>query len=322
MAEEFRLLDNVKQIIAASELDGDDCWVLGGPVIGHVDILTALSSVIPLVDTMSDIIHLPCRLTSGDGLQTEVVVARFTNDSGTYGRVYVEGTTLNLSAQEAPNYGYLSVVNVATSSWIASGGNYPRVASTGGESPPNNFLVCPGGRVGAEYGIALGYNAQALADSSVAIGRRTMNAIPGSMMFGVQRESSGSRPAWFVWCGFCDTSGTTPDSPGYGDFLTQFQFPQNQIFILKVKVIGRRYSPSFAIWTGEATVVVYRASGGSAQVQNTPTFDVLFATGGVAPTVRIDNPFYLNMAGASGETWHWSASIEGLCNDMVQGDTV
>lgn len=325
MATEYRNFNNVKQGIASSTIDGDGCWVLGGPLDGYTDVLSACAAQNPAAPSgPTDAIFFPCRVVSADGLQVFHGMAFWTNNSGAYGRVYIDGT-LDLSAQTGPNYGIISCValtyNAIVTNYLYRDGRIIYGSNLSGEPA----LAFPGAVCRGDFGIAIGYNADSRRKGAIAFGRKTIAGIPYAMVHSDGVSWPARRGNSIVWSASCASAGGSEATLVAGPEDYAFVPQETGLYLLSLNIVGRRVSPSAAVWAAKMDVVIDYPQGGSIAIVGTPTPTVIASSGGVscAASAAVDgSSVRLKVAGnASGESWRWGCSVRGveLINEAFLG---
>lgn len=325
MATEYRNFNNVRQSIISSTTDADDCWLLGGPLDGYTDILSAAAVQNPAApSSLSDTILFPCRVVSADGLQVFYGMAYWKNDSGSYGRVYIDGS-LDLSAQTGPNYGFISCVPLTFNAILTNSVQRDARIEFGANLTGELALAFPGSVSRADFSIAIGYNADSRKKGAIALGNKTIAGIPYAMVLSDGVSWPARRANSLLWSASCASAGDSEATLVAGTADHPFVPQETGLYLLSLNIVGRRVSPSPAVWAAKMDVVIDYPQGGSVSIVGSPTPTVIASSGGVTCTASaaVDGSnVRLKVAGnASEESWRWGCSVRGveLINEMFLG---
>ena len=256
-------------------------------------------------------------LVAADGISWQIGVGEYFPGSPDFvdlsavGWSSNSGSRISLPTPQSGPHGWLYCTPAAADSVVTDSNDPPM-----GDDAAFGFLAAGGGALaGANYTVALGLFAQALATNGIALGAWTKAGVPGALMIGDGADGA-QRGHLLDWCGRASSSGTAPATIGNGQSADALTPRESAAYELDVRVIGRRTSPSTAVWGASARVVLLYPTGGSPVIVGTPSFTVDGASAGLSCSAAlsiVSGTLQIAVTGsAAGETWRWSARLSGV----------
>lgn len=313
-------LDQVAMIIDSTATTGtDEVQLLGGAAPGYRD-------VSPVVAALGLTLPIGISYRIEDGSAWELGVGRITSDG------YLERTTVTSSSASGARIDIVGDPDPAIMYIVACAISAPAVTPHfGAWSPALGAQV----REGIEGGTALGSAARVDDYEGTAIGALARSRVVGASAIGARAQArvagavtTGEFNAGAVtWAGRVQTTDASP-ARAYNRLGHPFIPWTTGAYLIEAQVIGRRTSPSVAVYAATLTAVVYRIGAGSVPVL---VGSVVKAVNGqsagvtcdcdieidtelyeIAAGIEVEGGVAVMVSGASAETWQWSVAIRAV----------